>query len=153
MLGKYVECLIPQRGVASEVRGGLRAEPQPEAEPTFWRDELLHSHRVFADGREILRPGFSGVDIQAVGEVERRLMLEDHVVRGDRLSRLQAVQTAFHERQVNLVHLEACADSLRESDAQLAAEVLAEVAQAGENLQPSCGVARECLSVPEREAA
>ena len=78
MLGEKIERLIPQRGVAGEFRRGLGAEPQPEPEPAVRRDKLLHAHRLLSDGREVLRPRLAGMDVQAVREMKRWLVLEDH---------------------------------------------------------------------------
>ena len=59
----------------------------------------------------------------------------------------------FHQRKVNLVHLEAGADPARISDAELAAEVLLEIAQAAEDRPPPCRRAQVELRKPELEPA
>ena len=78
MLGKELPRFIDEARVARQFRRGVMRESQAEAEPLVGGDPLLDRERALLDRRKIIRPLLAGVDVQAVGEVKRGLVLEDH---------------------------------------------------------------------------
>ena len=90
VLGKELARFVDERGVADQLRRGVMRKPQAEAEPLIRRDERLHRRGLFADRREIVRPAFARMNVQAVGEMKRRSVLDNHAGRSNAFSSLMA---------------------------------------------------------------
>ena len=54
------------------------AQAQAKPERTVGRNTLLHRHRVLPDGGKIFRPRFTGMDVEAVGQMQRRMLVQLH---------------------------------------------------------------------------
>jgi hypothetical protein len=56
VLGKHIERGAPERRVAHQLLGRLRAQPQAHSEPLLIRDVLRDELRLSLDGGELIRP-------------------------------------------------------------------------------------------------
>src|SRR4051812_13752118 len=103
LLGKKVECLA--LGLRScEFLGSACAETEAEAEPIAGLHPCLNGGGFLANGGDILDPSLSGMNVQAVGEVNLRLVLNDHALRWGS-GRGKFLQGTLHDFKVNLVNL------------------------------------------------
>ena len=75
-----------QRRALAELGRGVLREAQAQPKPLVRRDELLHGDRLLADRCEVILPAFAWMDIQAVGEMKRWRVLDDHAGRAKLLS-------------------------------------------------------------------
>ncbi len=78
VLGEKVAGLMEQGLIAGELCGCLVGEPQSDAKPLIRGNELFDGKRFGGNRGKVLRPRLAWMDIQTVGQVERRFMLENH---------------------------------------------------------------------------
>ena len=90
MFVKEGEGLGTELGASGEFGSGLAGDAEAESEPLAGSDALFDGKDFFLESGEVFRPAFTGVNIQAISEMKRRLMLDDHRARAKDLSSRRA---------------------------------------------------------------
>ena len=78
MLRKKINRRAACRGIIGQIFHRLRPKSQPEPEPIFVLNELRYERRFFGDRSALLGPRLAWVNVQAVSEMQRWLVLDDH---------------------------------------------------------------------------
>ena len=81
MLVEKGERLGAEIGAGREFLRGLVCDAEAEAKPFIGRDARFHRSHFFPDRGEVFRPTLAGVDVQAIGEMKRGGVLDDHRAR------------------------------------------------------------------------